>query len=52
LEELGTAIEDSLDLLPDHTRSGNRHLGSRLGALALATAVGAWLALGHGILLP
>jgi serine/threonine protein kinase len=52
LEELGTAIEDSLDLLPDHTQSANRHLGSRLGALALATAVGAWLALGHGILLP
>jgi eukaryotic-like serine/threonine-protein kinase len=52
LEELGLAIEDSLELLPDHTQSANRHLGSRLGALALATAVGAWLALGHGILLP
>jgi serine/threonine protein kinase len=52
LEELGTAIEDSLDQLPDHVDTPRRHLGSRLGALALATAVGAWLALGHGILLP
>ncbi|MFN8163142.1 MAG: serine/threonine-protein kinase [Solirubrobacterales bacterium] len=52
LEELGTAIEDSLDLLADHPRSGSRHLGARLGALALASALGAWLALGHGILLP
>ncbi len=52
LEELGSAIEDSLELLPDHTQSANHHLGSRLGALVLATAVGAWLALGHGILLP
>jgi serine/threonine-protein kinase len=52
LEELGTAIEDSLELLPDRTRDTGRHLGTRLGALAFATAVGAWLALGHGILLP
>ncbi len=51
LEDLGTAIEDSLDLLPDHIRAANRHLGSRLGAIALATALGAWLALGHGILI-
>jgi serine/threonine protein kinase len=52
LEDLGTAIEDSLDQLAEQTREAPRHLGSRLGALALATALGAWLALGHGILLP
>jgi eukaryotic-like serine/threonine-protein kinase len=52
LEELGTAIEDSLELLADSPRASRGHLGSRLGALALATAMGAWLALGHGILLP
>ncbi len=52
LEQLGTAIEDSLDLLAEQTPEARRHLGSRLGALALATALGAWLALGHGILLP
>ena len=53
LEELGTAIEDSLELLADHPRTTHRgHLGTRLGALALAAALGAWLALGHGILLP
>jgi eukaryotic-like serine/threonine-protein kinase len=51
LEELGTAIEDSLDLLPDHTRADNRLLAPRLGAIALATVIGAWLALGHGILI-
>jgi hypothetical protein len=52
LEQLGTAIEDSLDLLADQTRTTRGHLGPRLGALALAAALGAWLALGHGILLP
>jgi eukaryotic-like serine/threonine-protein kinase len=53
LEELGTALEDSLDQLADQARATTRtHLGSRLGALALATALGAWLALGHGVLLP
>ncbi|MEX2106398.1 MAG: serine/threonine-protein kinase [Solirubrobacterales bacterium] len=52
LEELGTVVEDSLDLLADHTRSGHRHFGARLGALALAAALGAWLAIGHGALLP
>ncbi|HEX5610061.1 MAG TPA: serine/threonine-protein kinase [Solirubrobacterales bacterium] len=51
LEELGTTIEDSLDLLADHTHSGPRHIGARLGALAIAAALGAWLALGHGVLL-
>jgi serine/threonine protein kinase len=52
LEELGSAIEDSLELLVDERRAGHRHLPSRVGALALAAALGAWLAVGHGVLLP
>jgi serine/threonine protein kinase len=53
LEDLGTAIEDSLEELADHPRGGPReHLGARLGALALAAVLGAWLALGHGVFLP
>ncbi|MBA3865693.1 MAG: hypothetical protein H0X42_05005, partial [Solirubrobacterales bacterium] len=53
LEDLGTAIEDSLEFLADHPQAGQRgHLGARMGALALAAALGAWLALGHGVLLP
>jgi serine/threonine protein kinase len=52
LEELGTAIEDSLDLLADHPRPAHRHFAARVGALCLAAAFGAWLALGHGALLP
>jgi serine/threonine protein kinase len=53
LEDLGTAIEGSLELLAERPRVAQRgHLGARLGALALAAALGAWLALGHGILLP
>jgi eukaryotic-like serine/threonine-protein kinase len=52
LEELGTAIEDSLDLLADQTPAPGGHLGSRVAALGLAAALGAWLALGHGTLLP
>src|SRR5260221_10346142 len=52
LDELGTAIEDSLELLADQVRATPRHLGSRLAALALAAVLGAWLALGHGVLLP
>jgi serine/threonine protein kinase len=51
LEQLGTAIEDSLDLLAEQTAPRHGHLGARLGALALAAALGAWLALGHGALL-
>ncbi len=51
LEQLGTAIEDSLDLLAEQTAPHRGHLGVRLGALALATALGTWLALGHGVLL-
>ena len=52
LEELGTAIEDSLDLLADHPRHTSRALGMRLGVAACAATLGAWLAIGHGALLP
>jgi serine/threonine-protein kinase len=51
LEELGTAIEDSLDLLADDTAAVRGHLGTRLAALGVAVALGAWLALGHGAVL-
>jgi serine/threonine protein kinase len=50
LEELGTAIEDSLELLADDLRQGHRSFRLRLAALAAASALGAWLALGHGAL--
>jgi serine/threonine protein kinase len=52
LEDLGRAIEDSLDELTDHPRHGSRPSGVRFGAIAAAVAVGAWLAIGHGVLLP
>ena len=52
LEEVGTAIEDSLDLLADHPAAGTRHVGLRLAVLGLAAAVGAVLVLGHGLVLP
>ena len=52
LEELGTAIEGSLDLLADHPRHAPRAIRLRLGAAAVAAALGAWLAVGHGALLP
>jgi serine/threonine-protein kinase len=53
LEELGESIEDSLEQLSDHQQAGHgQHLGLRAAAMALAGVVGAWLAVGHGILLP
>ncbi len=52
LEELGTAIEDSLDSLAEQPQHSPRPLGMRLGAIAAAAVLGAWLALGHGVLLP
>ncbi len=52
LEDLGAAIEDSLELLADDARPPARHIAPRLGALALAAALGAWLAVGHGVFLP
>jgi serine/threonine protein kinase len=48
LEELGTAIEDSLDSLAEHPPRESTPLGLRLGALAAAALLGAWLAVGHG----
>ncbi|HWH20997.1 MAG TPA: serine/threonine-protein kinase [Solirubrobacterales bacterium] len=52
LEEVGTAIEDSLDLLADHPVTGSRRVGLRLAAIGVAAAVGAVLVLGHGLVLP
>jgi hypothetical protein len=52
LEELGTAIEASLDGLPDRAPRAGAALGLRLGVAAAAATLGAWLAVGHGALLP
>jgi serine/threonine protein kinase len=52
LEELGETIEDSLDSLAEHPPHVTRSLPLRFGAVAVATALGAWLAVGHGSLLP
>jgi serine/threonine-protein kinase len=52
LEELGTAIEDSLDRLADQPARAAPALGLRLGVAAAAAALGAWLAVGHGAFLP
>jgi eukaryotic-like serine/threonine-protein kinase len=52
LEELGAAIEGSLERLADHPPGAHRMLGMRLAAVGAAALAGAWLALGHGALLP
>ncbi len=52
LEELGDAIESSLDRLADHPPQRGHSLRLRLGAVAVAAVLGAWLAAGHGALLP
>lgn len=52
LEQLGGAIESSLGRLADQPPRGERALSLRLGAIGLAAALGAWLAVGHGVLLP
>jgi serine/threonine protein kinase len=52
LEELGGAIESSLDRLPEHAPRHNPSLRLRLSAIAAAAVLGAWLAAGHGALLP
>jgi eukaryotic-like serine/threonine-protein kinase len=52
LEQLGTALEDSLDSLVEDPRRAARPLRFRLGVAAAATVLGAWLAAGHGVLLP
>ncbi|HSS33894.1 MAG TPA: serine/threonine-protein kinase [Solirubrobacterales bacterium] len=52
LEELGTAIEDSLDELADFTPERRGHVGLRLGAIAAAAAAVGFVIAGHGALLP
>jgi serine/threonine-protein kinase len=52
LEELGSAIEDSLDLLAEDLPHVRPPLGLRAGALAAAAMLGAWLAVGHGAVFP
>ena len=52
LDELGEAVEDSLDLLAERRASSPPALPLRLGAIAAAALLGAWLAAGHGALLP
>jgi eukaryotic-like serine/threonine-protein kinase len=52
LEELGGTIESSLDCLAEHPPRSERSLSLRLAAVAMAAALGAWLAVGHGVLLP
>jgi eukaryotic-like serine/threonine-protein kinase len=52
LEELGSAIEGSLDRLADQPPRSERALSLRLAAIGVAAALGAWLAVGHGVLLP
>jgi serine/threonine protein kinase len=49
LEQLGAAIEASLDFLPDRLPTASPPLGLRLGAMAAAIALGTWLAAGHAI---
>lgn len=51
LEELGTAIEDSLDQLADNPAVHGGRLLTRFGALAAAATLGGFLAL-HGAALP
>lgn len=52
LEELGTAIEDTLDLLADRPARHGVAFGARISAVAVAALFGAWLAIGHGAFLP
>ncbi|HEV2858767.1 MAG TPA: serine/threonine-protein kinase [Solirubrobacterales bacterium] len=51
LEELGTAIEDSLDQLAEHVPDARGHIVTRFGALVAAATVGGFLAF-HGAALP
>jgi serine/threonine protein kinase len=52
LEELGAAIEESLDDLADDAQGSARHVGLRLGAIGIAVVAGVILVLGHGLVLP
>jgi len=49
LEQLGAAIEDSLDRLADQVPSASPSLGFRTAAATAAVLAGVWLAAGHGI---
>ncbi len=52
LEELGAAIEDALERLPEALPGQGRPLAGRLVALGSAAMLGVWLAAGHGVGLP
>jgi serine/threonine protein kinase len=52
LEQLREAIESALEQLGEHPLRGEPSLRLRLGAIAVAAVLGAWLAAGHGVLLP
>jgi eukaryotic-like serine/threonine-protein kinase len=52
LEELGEAIEGALDALADHPRRRETSIRLRIAAVTAAAVLGAWLAVGHGTLLP
>jgi len=52
LEQLGSAIEESLATLSDDLPGTDRPLGMRVGVAAVAAMLGAWLATGHGVFLP
>jgi serine/threonine protein kinase len=52
LEELGEAIEGSLDRLAAELPERSRGLRFRLALVAAAAVLGAWLAAGHGALVP
>jgi serine/threonine-protein kinase len=52
LEELGTAIEDSLDDLADETPGYGHRVGLRLTALACALTLSGFLIAAHGAILP
>jgi eukaryotic-like serine/threonine-protein kinase len=52
LEVLGTAIEGALKDLAEYPRHAPRPIAMRLGAATAAALLGAWLAVGHGIVLP
>jgi serine/threonine protein kinase len=52
LEELGGAIEESLDDLADDAQGTRRHVGLRSGAIGICIVIAALLVLGHGLVLP
>jgi len=52
LEELGTTIEDCLDLLDDNMPEQRTHVLRRLSAIAVAATATGFLIAGHGALLP